>query len=256
MIKEGNMSIKISGAIFDNDNTIAKIYPSPKVYWEEVFVETVEECGGKVPPGRETEYMLSYYTGKGFMEKLAGLGLQTTWDEFQAAKGTVDERKRIAYIREGNSHLFADAVEFIRYLEKNGIKFGVATFTSRPVVMAEFDEVPSLPRPAAFYGWEDSLRLGYEKPNPAIAYQVLKELGVEPKQAIMVGDRLTDVELGNAAGMTTILVKRVEEDGKLVEDTEREIEEIRGNLARLEDFKKVPDYQVNLLTEIIPLLED
>lgn len=250
------MSLLIKAVVFDNDNTIAKIYPDPKIYWKEVFVETVEECGGKVPEGKETEYMLSYYTGKRFMEKLASIGLKTSWDEFQEAKGRVDERKRIASIKAGNSKLFDDAVEFIRYLDTKGIKFGVATFTSRPVVMAAFDQIPDLARPGGFFGWDDSLKLGVEKPNPEIAYLVLRQMGVEPNEAIMVGDRLTDIELGNQAGMITFFIKRREEDGDLVDTLEREIEEIRGNFARVEDFNKIPDYQITKLTDIISILEE
>lgn len=249
------MALQIKGVVFDNDNTIAKIYPDPRKYWEEVFVATVKECGGKIPPGRETEFMLSYYAGKGFHRRLAEIGLKTTWDEFQATKGEVDERKRIAYIKSGKSWLFNDALEFIRYLDARGIVFGVATFTTEAVVMAAFDRVPGLPRPAGFFGWADSLRLELEKPNPEIAHTVLKQMGVKPEESIMVGDRFTDVELGNQAGMYTFLVKRREEDGDMVDVVEREIEEIRGNLARVEEFIKIPDYQVTRLTDIIPILE-
>ncbi|HOO77876.1 MAG TPA: HAD hydrolase-like protein [bacterium] len=249
------MALTVKGAVFDNDNTIAKIYPDPKSYWKDVFLEIVKECGGKVPPGREDEFMLSYYMARGFEEKLAEIGLKTTFEEFQAGKGRVDERLRLAYIRAGKSRLFDDAVEFIRYLEKTGIVYGVATFTSEPVVMAAFDQVPGLYRPSGFFGWDDSLRLGYEKPDPRIARTVLSQLGVEPKNAIMVGDRLTDVVLGNRAGMTTFLVKRRDEDGDaLVDSLEREIEEIK-KMGMVEEFCKIPDYQVSKLTEIIPVIE-
>ncbi len=249
------MKLKIRGAIFDNDNTIAKIYPDPRTYWREVFLEIVKECGGRVPPGREDEFMLSYYTANGFEDKLAEIGLRTTFEEFQAGKGRVDERLRLKHIRAGNSRLFDDAVEFIRYLHERGIKYGVATFTSKPVVMAAIEMVPGLPPPAGFFGWDDSLKLGYEKPDSRIARTVLAQLGVEPSAAIMVGDRLTDVVMGNLAGMTTVLVKRREEDGEdLVGSLEREIEEIKRQ-CRFEDFDKIPNYQVARLTEIIPLLE-
>jgi HAD superfamily hydrolase (TIGR01509 family) len=244
----------IRGVVFDNDNTIAKIYPDPRSYWLDVFLETVRECGGKIPAGRENEYMLAYYTGKGFMARLSEIGLKTSWDEFQRLKGVVDERKRISYIKAEKAGLFPDAVEFIRHLSAHGIKYGVATFSTRRVVMAAFDALPDFPRPEGFFGWDDSLKHKLEKPNPEIAYRVLKQMKVSADDALMVGDRLTDIELGNQAGMTTVLVKRVEEDGPLVAQIEREIEDIQGNMARLEDFNKVPDYQVTKLTEIIPLL--
>lgn len=249
------MADKIRGVIFDNDNTIAKIYPDPKGYWLEVFLATVEECGGKVPEGREEEYMLAYYTGRNFINRLKELGVTNDWDGFQAAKGRVDERLRVELIKSGKSYLFPDAVELINYLGRAGIKFGVATFTSRPVVMAAFDQLPEVPRPQGFFGWEDSLEKKLEKPNPEIAYMVLKQMGVKPEESIMVGDRLTDVELGNQSGMMSCLVKRFEEDGDLVKNLEREIEEIRGNLGRVEDFNKIPDFQVTSLAELIPVIE-
>ena len=36
------MAGKIKGVIFDNDNTIAKIYPNPKIYWRDVFLKVVK----------------------------------------------------------------------------------------------------------------------------------------------------------------------------------------------------------------------
>jgi len=95
------MSLDLKGIVFDNDNTIAKIYPNPKIYWQDVFLKVVEECGGSVPKGKEEEYMLSYYTNRGFIEKLETIGLKTSMDEFQKAKGVVDERERVAYTKAG-----------------------------------------------------------------------------------------------------------------------------------------------------------
>jgi HAD superfamily hydrolase (TIGR01509 family) len=246
-----NMAEKIGAVIFDNDNTIAKIYPDPKIYWTDVFVKTVEECGGAVPQGKEQEYMLSYFTGKGFVEKLATIGLKTTWDKFQRAKGVVDERERIKYIRAGQSKLFPDAVAFMRFLHVRGIKYGVATFTTKKVVLEAFAQAAQLPPPQAFFDWNDSLKHKLEKPNPKIALMVLKAFGVEPSRAMMVGDRLTDIQMGNMAGMTTVLVKRREEDGDLVDAMEREIEAARSDP---EACHKVPDVQVTDLMQIAAVL--
>lgn len=245
------MARKYEGVIFDNDNTIAKIYPDPKTYWSDVFVKTVERCGGSVPKGKEEEYMLSYYTGRGFIEKLHTMGLKTTWDEFQKAKGVVDERERVEFIRTGKSRLFPDAVEIMRFLDSNGIKYGVATFTTKTVVLATFEQVPGLPLPQAFFDWNDSLKYQLEKPDPKIAQIVLEQLGVAPEKAMMIGDRLTDVQMGNMAGMTSVLVKRVEEDGDLVAQIEEEIEMAK---ADPETRFKIPALQVTDLTQIEEIL--
>ncbi len=247
------MAVRLKGIVFDNDNTIAKVYPNPRIYWRDVFIKVVEECGGAVPEGKEDEYMLAYYTGKGFIEKLETIGLKTSWDEFQRVKGVVDERERIAYTRAGKAGLFPDAVEILNYLDREGIKFAVATFTTKNVVMEAFAQQAGVPRPKGFFDWNDSLRLHLEKPNPRIAEIVLEQLDLKAEETAMVGDRLTDVMMGNLAGMTTFLVKRAAEDGQeLIETLEREVEEARFDP---EAHIKVPDYQVTSLTEIIPILE-
>lgn len=45
------------------------------------------------------------------------------------------------------------------------------------------------------------------KPNPEVAKQYLESIGVDPKEAVMVGDRpLTDILVGKRLGCKTILV--------------------------------------------------
>jgi beta-phosphoglucomutase-like phosphatase (HAD superfamily) len=245
------MSGQTEAVIFDNDNTIARVYPNPKIYWSDVFVKAVEECGGSIPKGKEEEYMLAYFTNKGFLEKLETIGLKTTWDQFQKAKGIVDERERVKYIRMGQSKLFPDAVALMRTLGSRGIKYAVATFTTRNVVLEAFKQVGDLAQPHAFFDWNDSLESKLEKPNPKIALSILDKLKARPEMSIMVGDRLTDIQMGNRADMRTVLVKRRDQDGDLVDQMEKEIE-----AARLdpEASSLVPDFQVTDLTQVEEIL--
>jgi beta-phosphoglucomutase-like phosphatase (HAD superfamily) len=245
------MAQKTEAVIFDNDNTIVQIYPNPKLYWIDVFVKSVEECGGSIPKGKEEEYMLSYFINKGFLEKLETIGLKTTWADFQKAKGVVDERERAKYIRSGQSRLFSDAVALIRELSARGIKYAIATFTTKKVVLDAFKQVRGLRPPDALFDWNDSLKDNLEKPNPRIAEIILKKLGVEAGRAIMVGDRLTDIQMGNRAGMRTVLVKRRDQDGDLVDRMEKEIEMARRDP---ELHFQVPDLQVTDLTQIEKIL--
>lgn len=245
------MAQKTEAVIFDNDNTLAQIYPNPKIYWSDVFVKTVEECGGSIPKGKEEEYMVSYFTNKGFMEKLETIGLKTTWAHFQKAKGIVDERERVEYIRSGRSKLFPDAVAFMRALNSRGIRYAVATFTTKKVVREAFMRVSDLHQPHAFFDWNDSLKYKLEKPNPEIARIVLEKLNVKPERAIMVGDRLTDIQMGNNAGMRTVLVKRRDQDGDLVDQMEKDIEMARRDP---EAYYMIPDLQVTDLMQIEQIL--
>ena len=44
------------------------------------------------------------------------------------------------------------------------------------------------------------------KPYPDILYEILKQLQLEPGQAIFVGDMVVDIKTGHAAGIETIAV--------------------------------------------------
>lgn len=52
----------------------------------------------------------------------------------------------------------------------------------------------------------DTVRRG--KPAPDMALEVLSELGVDPEEAIVVGDALHDIEMGHNAGCATIAFSR------------------------------------------------
>lgn len=45
------------------------------------------------------------------------------------------------------------------------------------------------------------------KPSPGMARQAEAEFGFDPKQAIVIGDKKADIDLGRAIGATTILVR-------------------------------------------------
>jgi phosphoheptose isomerase len=45
------------------------------------------------------------------------------------------------------------------------------------------------------------------KPAPGMIYQAAAELGLDPRQSFLVGDKLSDIELGKVVGATTFLVR-------------------------------------------------
>jgi len=47
----------------------------------------------------------------------------------------------------------------------------------------------------------------YRKPAPGMITRAAQDLGLDPRRSHMVGDAVTDIAAGNAAGCTTILVK-------------------------------------------------
>jgi HAD superfamily hydrolase (TIGR01662 family) len=85
-----------------------------------------------------------------------------------------------------------------------------------------------------------SVDVGYEKPHEKIFLTALRKLGVEPNEAVMVGNRISKDILGaNKLGMKSILYKW----------NERYSDKIKSNLEK-------PDYTIKSLNEILPILSN
>ena len=99
----------------------------------------------------------------------------------------------------------AGAAETIAALRERGLKTGLITVCS--------EDVPLLWEETAFHGLFDaevfSCSVGLRKPDPRIYLLALEQLGVEPAEAVFVGDGAND-ELAGAerVGMTAILLER------------------------------------------------
>jgi putative hydrolase of the HAD superfamily len=103
----------------------------------------------------------------------------------------------------------AGAVETLRRLREDGYLTGLITVCS--------EDVETLWPESAFAGLFDaevfSSRLGISKPDPRIYLTCCDELGVEPREAVFVGDGAND-ELDGArrVGMGAILIHRPDQD--------------------------------------------
>ena len=101
------------------------------------------------------------------------------------------------------------AVETIAALRSRGLRTGLVTICS--------DDVPALWPETPFHGLFDaevfSCSVGLRKPDPRIYELACKQLGVEPEEAVFVGDGAND-ELAGAerVGMTAILFERPQFD--------------------------------------------
>ena len=96
-------------------------------------------------------------------------------------------------------------VETITELRRRGFRIGLITVCS--------DDVPALWPETPFHGLFDvevfSCSVGLRKPDPRIYRLACEQLGVEPSEAVFVGDGAND-ELAGAerVGMTAILFER------------------------------------------------
>jgi putative hydrolase of the HAD superfamily len=101
------------------------------------------------------------------------------------------------------------AVETLAELRARGLRIGLITVCS--------DDVPALWPETRFQGFFDaevfSCSVGLRTPDPRIYLLACEQLGVEPREAMFVGDGSND-ELAGAErmGMTAVLLERLGEE--------------------------------------------
>ncbi|MNP63333.1 putative HAD-hydrolase YfnB [compost metagenome] len=79
-------------------------------------------------------------------------------------------------------------------------------------------------------------KFGKGKPDPTIFHHALEKLGVEPKETIMVGDKLTtDIKGALGVGVTAVWINRDE---------------------KKRDDEIVPNYEINHLSQLHDIIEE
>ena len=126
-----------------------------------------------------------------------------------AQQATAVTQRRQAWSRKLLAHPRAGAVETLRELRTRGLVTGMITVCS--------DDVPAVWNETPFAELFDavvfSCLVGLRKPDPRIYLLACERLGVQPEDAVFVGDGAND-ELGGAerVGMRAILIHRAEHD--------------------------------------------
>jgi putative hydrolase of the HAD superfamily len=100
-------------------------------------------------------------------------------------------------------------LDTLEELARRGIRTGLITVCSEDVV----DVWAETPFAGAFDSKVFSCSCGYRKPDPRLYLKACEELGVEPAEALYVGDGSND-ELGGAerVGMRAVLIHRPSEE--------------------------------------------
>lgn len=109
-----------------------------------------------------------------------------------------------AWEHTANFELYEDAAPVMRELRRRGLLIGLISNTSR-------DRLPRLIDMFSLDvdAWISSGSHGKVKPSPSIFRAALDQLGVEPQEAVMVGDSLLDdIEGARAMGIRAYLVDR------------------------------------------------
>ena len=123
----------------------------------------------------------------------------TAIDERQIA--TLIDRYRHHYLHDTTpSPLFAGAGELLHDWRFRGLQLAVATGKSRRGLDRVLDETGLHPLFVTSRGADEAR----SKPDPLMLEQILDELGLSPRQAVMIGDSVHDMAMAEAIAMPCI----------------------------------------------------
>jgi REG-2-like HAD superfamily hydrolase len=205
-------------AVFlDIGDTLLRANPS----WEGVYTLALEEYGVKVAPDslrdalRNTYHHGGYGFEQGFeatqetsfkravdMDRraLESLGLGPMPDDFFS-------RLSELFMLVSSWHVFPDALPTLEALRSRGLVIGAVSnwLWQLPELLHSLELVAHFDFVAA------SARVGYEKPHPEIFRYALQQAGVQPAEALHVGDHLdADVSGAQSVGISAVLIDRRE----------------------------------------------
>ena len=139
------------------------------------------------------------------------LGAAFTWLGLAVGAGDVEACARL-FFRESTHGLavYDDARALLASLRYRGYRMGVVTNAIFPASL--FDpKVNELGLAGYFDAFVSSADVGLAKPNPSPYLKALSELGLDPQEALFVGDTAaTDIAGARAAGMRAILIERTD----------------------------------------------
>ena len=189
---------KITAVLFDYDDTLAATYP-PRVLAAEKATK------GLLSPDIDMDRIMREWAGRPQMEIFRELAK----DE-DVAKELFD-RYTTEYWRLSPTHveLFPGVSEMLETLRSLDFKLGIVTSKPRLLhntdgpfgVEVELQRMDLMSTFDVIVGWEDP---DEPKPAPAPILFALNKLGLEPGDAVMVGDSHIDITTAKRAGTVSI----------------------------------------------------
>ena len=205
------MLVSTAAVFFDVDYTL--IYPGP-TFEGEGYRQFAAGHGLAVDPARYVSAVaaasieLENAGGGIYRSELFVRFARRVLEEMGAAGAAVEPCAREIYKEWAACRHFAlydDVRPALRALHGAGVRMGLISNTHRCLASLQqhFDLTPYI-RCAV-----SSSDHGYMKPHPDIFREALRQLGAQPREAVMVGDSITnDIEGARRIGMRGILVSR------------------------------------------------
>ena len=179
----------VSAVLFDWDGTLVDSFATTRYASLSVF----GHFGIRMD---EARYQATYRPD--WHETYRQLGIpEARWDE----AGAIWSEKYLE--RRGGVKLFPEALGALRTLSDREFRLGVVTSADRRRFHEDLHRLGLADRFQALVAFEDTQN---KKPHPEGLLLALSRLGVEPRNAIYVGDRPEDVAMGKSAGTLTAAI--------------------------------------------------
>lgn len=183
--------LRARGVIFDMDGTLADSVD----HYYRMACDIVESANAP-PISRQKVCELM---GSGAPDLLRKL-LPPDFPDSEATLARIVRERLPAWMRAGERiEPLPGCVDLLHQLHARGHRLGVATSSSR--ALPYLDRWGARPLFHAIVGREDVRR---RKPHPDVVLHCLRQLDLEPNNAVYVGDSPIDIEAGRAAGLFTV----------------------------------------------------
>ncbi|WP_054955796.1 HAD family hydrolase [Paenibacillus dakarensis] len=179
---------------------------------------------GEQPEFRRLQELAPMYRKESWYRGLKTLGVDNEELAGELSEQFAAERRQRPYV-------YDETFDVLKELQGH-VKLLLLTNGSPDLQQEKLDGVPDL---VSFFDHiVISGNFGKGKPDVSIFTHALGLLGINPENAVMVGDKLTtDIKGGNAAGLTTVWINRTD---------------------RPKDPEIVPTYEIQSLTELHDIL--
>lgn len=171
--------------VFDLDGVLVDSF----AVMQEAFAIAYAEVVG---PGRAPFEEYNRHLGRYFPDIMRIMGLPLEMEE-----PFVRESYRLAH----RVRLFDGVRELVGTLRERGLGLAVATGKSGPRARSLLDRLDLLPSFDHVIGSDE---VKHPKPAPDIVQRALELLAVQPEDALMVGDAVTDLASARGAGVTAV----------------------------------------------------
>ncbi len=183
--------LRAKGVIFDMDGTLAD---SVDHYYR--MACDIVEAANAPPISRERVCELM---GSGAPDLLRKL-LPPDFPDSEATLARIVRERFPIWMRAGERiEPLPGCVDLLHQLHGRGHRLGIATSSGR--ALPYLDRWGVRPLFQAIVGREDVRR---RKPHPDVVLHCLRQLGLQPDEAVYVGDSPIDIEAGRAAGLFTV----------------------------------------------------